>query len=124
MSRIRIIIPAATIERTKLYLTRGGACFSAYFSSPSRHMPRHSIGHQLHPNAVYRDDCQGRQPDRNCDRRIHLRAWGNGREEDARNYVSARTLKAALVILSERHPHPAKAEPGRFRRNWPGHIAA
>jgi type IV secretory pathway VirB2 component (pilin) len=25
MSRIRIILPAATIERTKLYLTRGGA---------------------------------------------------------------------------------------------------
>jgi type IV secretion system protein VirB2 len=25
MSRIRIILPASTIERTKLYLTRGGA---------------------------------------------------------------------------------------------------
>jgi len=34
MSRIRIIIPAATIERTKLYLTRGGALLLCVFLFP------------------------------------------------------------------------------------------
>src|SRR5664280_2213898 len=34
MSRIRIIIPAATIERTKLYLTRGGALLLCIFLFP------------------------------------------------------------------------------------------
>jgi type IV secretion system protein VirB2 len=34
MSRIRIIIPAATIERTKLYLTREGALLLCVFLFP------------------------------------------------------------------------------------------
>ena len=34
MTRIRIIIPATTIERTKLYLTRGGALLLCVFLFP------------------------------------------------------------------------------------------